>query len=124
MDTLKKMRVISILWGMILFTLLILLTAFALIFKSKSKVYEEAASTFADKAQEYVEDANLYPDKEDTLIVTKEELIEKEYIEELVVKENDCEGYVIVKYEKENYIYTPYINCKKYITGGYDKNKK
>ena len=124
MDTLKKMRVISILWGMILFTLLILLTAFALIFKYKSKVYEEAASAFGDKAQEYVEDTNLYPEEDNTLIVTKEELIENKYIKDLVVKDNDCEGYVVVKYEKENYSYTPYIHCKKYITGGYDKNKK
>lgn len=123
MDTLKKMRVISILWGMILFTLLILLTAFALIFKSKSKVYEEAASNFANKAQEYVEEKNLYPE-EGTLVITKDELIENEYIEELSVKDNVCEGYVLVKYEKDNYSFVPYINCKKYITGGYDKNRK
>lgn len=123
MDTLKKMKVISILWGMILFTLLILLTACALIFKHKSKIYEEVSNDFANQVKEYVETNNLYPNLDSTIKIEDSELIDKNLMETIIVNGDTCKGYVIVSNKNDNYDYKPYIKCKKYITGNYNKNK-
>lgn len=122
MDTLKKMKVISILWGMILFTLLILLVAASIIFKEKSKKYEEEENRFKEVVKSYVEDNNLYPDKNKSLKVEDSELIDANLMESIIVNNDECRGYVIITNKKNNYEYKAYIKCKKYITGNYNKN--
>ena len=117
MNNLKKMKVISIIWGMFLVTLFIIVTIFAFKFKSNSKKY------LASKAREYVEDNNLYPSKDETIKVSKSDLVDNDYIEELVVDNDSCEGFVIVSF-KESYEYKVYLKCGKYKSAKYEKMEK
>lgn len=123
MSSLKRMKTISIIWGMFLVTLFIIVTIFAFKFKSNSKKYLELGEYFSSKAKEYVEDNNLYPEKDSTLKVNRNDLIENGYLEELIVDEDECDGYVIVSY-KDNYEYKAYLKCNKYISSKYEKMEK
>lgn len=123
MSNLKRMKVISIIWGMFLLTLFIIVTIFAFKFKSNSKKYLELGEYFSSKVKEYVENNNLYPEKDSTLKVSKNDLIENEYLEELETNDDVCDGYVIVSY-KENYEYKAYLKCNKYISSKYEKYSK
>lgn len=123
MSSLKKMKVISIIWGMFLVTLFIILTIFAFRFKSNSKKYLELGEYFSSKAREYVEDNNLYPSKDETTKINKSELIDNDYIEELIVDNDNCDGFVIVSF-KESYEYKAYLKCNKYKTAKYEKMEK
>lgn len=123
MSSLKRMKVISIIWGMFLVTLFIIVTIFAFKFKNNSKKYLELGEYFSSKAKEYVEDNNLYPEKDSTLKVSKNDLIENEYIEGLETNADECDGYVIVSY-KNNYEYKAYLKCNKYISSKYEKMEK
>lgn len=123
MSSLKRMKVISIIWGMFLVTLFIIVTIFAFKFKNNSKKYLELGEYFSSKAKEYVEDNNLYPEKDSTFKVSKNDLIENEYIEKLETNDDECDGYVIVSY-KDNYEYKAYLKCNKYISSKYEKMEK
>lgn len=123
MSNLKRMKVISIIWGMFLVALLIIVTVFAFKFKGNSKKYLELGEYFSSKTQEYVEDNNLYPSKDETIKVTKSDLVDNDYIEELVVNNDSCEGFVIVSF-KESYEYKAYLKCGKYKSAKYDKMEK
>lgn len=120
MDTLKKMRVISILWGMILITLFLLVTIFGIFYKNKTKLYIKEEEKLVDACRSYVDANKLYSDKK--LNISFNELKEAGFINELSVESDDCDGYVIVK-NKESMEYKSYIKCGKYATGGYSKNK-
>lgn len=120
MSNLKRMKIISIIWGMFLVTLFIIVTIFAVKFKSNSKKYLELGEFFSSKAKEYVEDNNFYPEKDKILKISKSDLIDNEYLEELEVDEDICEGFVIVSNE-ENYEYKAYLKCDKYISAKYEK---
>lgn len=123
MSSLKRMKVISIIWGMFLVTLFIIVTIFAFKFKSNSKKYLGLGEEFSSKAKEYVEDNNLYPEKSDNLKITKSDLIENGYLEELEINDDVCDGFVIVSY-KDNYEYKAYLKCNKYISAKYEKMDK
>ncbi len=123
MNRLRRMKIISIIWGMFLVTLFIVITAFAFKFKNNSKKYLELGEYFSSKTQEYVEDNNLYPSNEETIKVTKSDLVDNEYIEELAVDNDICEGFVIV-INKKNYEYKAYLKCDKYKSAKYDKMEK
>lgn len=123
MSSLKRMKIISIIWGMFLVTLFIIVTIFAFKFKNTSKKYLELGEYFSSKAQEYVEDNNLYPSKDETIKVNKSDLIDNEYIEELEIDEDKCEGFVIVT-NKKNYEYKAYLKCNKYKSAKYEKMEK
>ena len=58
---LKKMRLISYIWGAILVLIFACLTAFGFYFKHTTKVYKEFESELASKTKEYVmENSMLY----------------------------------------------------------------
>ena len=123
MSSLKRMKVISIIWGMFLVTLFIIVTIFAFKFKSNSKKYLELGNYFSSKAQEYIEDKNTYPEKNENVKVSKSDLIDNNYLEELEVDGDICEGFVIVSF-KESYEYKAYLKCDKYKSAKYEKMER
>lgn len=123
MNRLRRMKIISIIWGMFLVTLFIVITAFALKFKNNSKKYLELANEFSKKAQKYVEDNNLYPEKDSILKISRNDLINNNYLEKLEIDDDKCDGFVIVN-NKEIYEYKAYLKCDKYISAKYEKMEK
>lgn len=123
MNRLRRMKIISIIWGMFLVTLFIVITAFAFKFKNNSKKYLELANEFSKKAQKYVEDNNLYPEKDSILKISRNDLIDNNYLEKLEIDDDKCDGFVIVN-NKEIYEYKAYLKCDKYISAKYEKMEK
>ena len=56
---------------------------------------------------------------EEEIVVDAQELIMLEYLDELVVNNDSCEGYVVIN--RSNSTYDAYITCGKYTTSGYKK---
>ena len=116
---LRKMRLISYIWGAILVLIFVALTAFGFYFKHTTKVYKEFESDIASKTKEYImENSMLY---EGDIDYSFDELIEFGVLENKKVNEKDCDGYVTVAYENESYDYKTYLQCGMYKTKGYRK---
>lgn len=105
---LKHMRKISIIWGIIMFLLIIGVTAIGIIYKNESKNYKEFEMELVDKAKDYIIVNNLNK-------VTISELKEQNIIETSVVNEKECDGYIL----KEDEEYKAYVKCGSYKTRGY-----
>lgn len=114
---LKQMRMISIIWGSILFFIVIALTAFGFFYKKQTKVYKDFENLLAEKTEEYVTELALL--EEDKFRITLEELKENNKIDTIIVNDKICEGYIEINYKKEKYTYTPFIKCGNYKTKGF-----
>lgn len=123
MVDLKKMRIIGIVWGLILFTLVIALTIFGITYKNKSLKYKDLEKDFQKSVEQYVDKNFLYPEDNKTLKVTLEEIQAENILSELKVDEDNCTGYVKIYKKNGIFHYEPYIKCQKYKTRNYDKNK-
>ena len=117
---LKKMRLISILWGLVLFGIVLVLTIFGFIYKKESQEYKEFENLIEEKAREYVEKNGI--DVDSNFKITLTTLKEEGYILTSFVKEEDCEGYVEVSSKKNLEKYDAFISCKKYKTRGYKRS--
>ncbi len=115
-----KMRKYSIIWGIMLFLIVALLTTYGFIYKKKTSVYKDLEAKLVDAEKKYVDAQFLYPDKNETLKTTSEELISNGYLDELKIKDQECLGYVVVNFEDSVYQYKGYISCAKYKTKGYE----
>lgn len=124
MSSLKKMKVISIMWGMILFGLLLVITIFGFMFKKKSKPYYELGNELVSVVRDYVVETNLLPHNNETIKITFDDLNKNNYMDELKVNDDSCEGYVLVTNKKGEYIYKPYLKCEKFISAKYKLNDK
>jgi len=117
---LKKMRRISVIWGIFLFLLVIGLTIIGFVYKKETKEYKELEQNISKKAQEYVEENGLYEDNDFKIEITT--LIEQEKIEPVVLESHGCTGYVSVKKMSGIHKFITYIDCGKYKTKGYKKD--
>ncbi len=114
----RKTKILFIIWGILVLGLFSSLTIFGFMLKKINKDYQELEDSLKDIAITYVKDKSLYPEENKEVKITKEELIKDNYLEELKVDNDVCDGYVIVKLE-EGFKYSPYIKCKRYTTKGY-----
>lgn len=112
---LKKMRLISIIWGTILFLIFAALTTFGILYKKQTQEYKDFEKKIEEISKNYVEEKNLYFEKEGK--ITLEELKEENKIDSTEIKENECNGYVTIN----NMDYKAYISCGKYKTRGFKK---
>ncbi len=112
---LKQMHFISLVWGGILFLIVIALTLFGFYFKYRTKVYKDYESILEEKTKEYLLSHPVSYENSYSL----EELINLGVIEEAKVSENACEGYVSVLYQNDIYQTDAYIKCGIYKTRGY-----
>lgn len=121
MDTLKKMQKISIIWGMLLISLFAVLITVSVKYKQKMKKYDEVKTILEKKTREYVNDKSLYPVQSEYIKIVYGELNDQGYLKELSVDDEECDGYVIVEYNGDIFIYDTYITCPNYTSRGYDK---
>ena len=90
------------------------LTTFGFVYKKQIQVYKDKEKELESIAKNYVNDYSLY-DGRGNLNISKELLVNNDYIEDIKVNEEVCEGYVEVK----DYDFKAYIDCDNYKTKGY-----
>lgn len=118
---LKQMNRIGIIWGIILFSLVLLLTIFGFLYKSKTIEYRQMEEQIVNLSQKYVEAKFIYPDEKQSLKITLDELKSNGYIEDFKKENENCDGYVILSHDGFVYNYKGYIKCPKYTTKDYNK---
>ncbi len=121
MVDLKKMQKISIVWGLLLFVLVFGLTAIGIVYKNKSVKYKDLEKDLEEKTKQYVELKFLYPEDDDSIKITFDELKNEKIVNELKVEDDFCDGYVNITKENGVFKYKPYIKCNKYTTKNYKK---
>ncbi len=116
----KKTNGLFIIWGILVVTLVILLTIIGFILKKTDKTYSKLEEKLVEVAEKYVDAKFLYPSDGFTTKVLASDLIKDDYLDELKIDNDTCDGYVIVSKEMV-YKYKAYIKCNKYTTKGYEK---
>ena len=117
----KKTKVLFTIWGIIVVIIIGLLTTLGFMLKKVNREYRVLENTLKVSAEKYTSDKFLFPNEGESIIVTKDELLEKEFLDEDLKIDNDvCDGYVVVKTDKV-VKYKAYIKCQKYTTDGYNK---
>jgi len=122
MDSLRKMKQISIIWGVIIFSILITLIITSLMYKQKIKKYDTLAKKLEVAAREYVTKESLYPEDNETIKVTTNQINQTKQNINLQIDNGQCQGFVIVFKEKSVIKYKPYIKCSNYSTKNYNKH--
>ena len=83
--------------------------------------YVNAEKSLKDAAKEYY--ADTFKESEvgeiSFMTISYSLLKDKNYIESLNANNENCDGYVTVRNQKNGIIYDPYIKCENYITEGY-----
>ncbi len=118
---LKQMHRISVIWGIVLVLLVTGLTAIGFLYKNKSKDYKEMENKLVNFAEKYVEAKFLYPEENQSLRITLDDLKSNDYLEELKKDDDVCDGYVVVSHDGFVYHYKGFVKCPKYTTKNYEK---
>lgn len=118
---LKQMKKVSIVWGVVLFLMVVGLTAIGFVYKSKASDYKKIEEELVNITEKYVEAKFLYPDEKDSIRIRLSELQNDGYMEELKKDEDVCDGYVVLTHNGFIYEYKGYVKCPKYTTKGYDE---
>lgn len=117
--SIKQMNRISIVWGVILICIVLLLTIFGVFYKRKSSDYKKLEEKIVNASEKYVESKFLYPDANQTVKITYEELKENGFIDTLQKDNEPCNGYSILSYDGHVYHYEGYIKCPNYTSKNY-----
>lgn len=117
----KELRRISIIWGLLLFLIFSALTFFGLKWKKKTEPYLKLEETLVEKTKSYYETNHSYPNKDEEVKITYNELKEHDVYNELKNNEDECDGYVLVT---NNGVinYKGFIKCNNYTSKNYDKH--
>lgn len=117
----KKENKYMLLWGFLVILLIGLLTAVGFIYKNKTKVYKELETSLVEAEKKYVEAKFLYPQDDTTLKTTSEELLNENYIDNMTIDNQECNGYVKVYKDSTVFEYKAFIKCNHYTTKGYEE---
>ena len=117
MNNVKKM---SIIWGIIMVIIFSILTFFGLKWKDKYKGYFDLEKELVNKTQSYFEINHSYPEGNNVVKITYDELKNNNVIDELKYQDDICKGYVEIK-NKGIMEYKGYIKCNNYETKGYQE---
>ena len=66
----------------------------------------------------YAQYPNELPNSE--VVITASKLIETNFLDELAVNDEECNGYVVIQKNYVAHDFKPYINCKNYQTKKYN----
>lgn len=108
-----------VVWGVLVLVLIGLLTTLGFMLKKHNSNYLDLENKLVASAENYV--SNISFANREELKITKEELLENNYIDNLKYKDDICDGYVLINFQ-EKITYKAYILCKNYKTRDYDKN--
>ncbi len=121
-SNLKTMRVIGFIWGGILVIIIFALTIFGFKYNEKINKYEELETKLETAVKQYVDQKFLYPELNNSIKIKFQEIKDEKILEELKTDNDECDGYVVVKNNKDVFEYHTYIRCNDYKTKNYDKN--
>ena len=116
----RKTNILFILWGVIVVGIFICLTILGFMLKKMDRDYKGLEDKIKESVIRYAEDKSISLENLNEIKVTKQELIDNNLLDELTIKDDICDGYVIIKFQ-EGYTYEPFIKCRKYTTEGYYK---
>ena len=117
MDKIKKMYFV---WGILVILIFGILTVFGFIYKNKTSVYKELENKLVEAEKKYVDAKFLYPQGNENLKVTSEILIKNEFMDELKINDEVCDGYATIKRKGTVFEYKGYVKCNNYTTKGYE----
>lgn len=99
--------------------ILVLLFCFGLVLEKKNKPYKEKEKELITISKIYTESQVWLPKNNETVRITIDELIENGLIKPIKVKDDKCNGYILVK-KKQVLEYKTFLKCTKYKTIGYE----
>lgn len=111
----RKFDKIAVIWGLTLVAIFIVLTIFAIKWKTKIELYVKKEDEIREIVKKYCEENELTPEGLETITYTKSQLKEKGIIEDFKVENKECEVVVNIKNE-DTTIYEVYLKCEKYET--------
>ena len=116
----KQMKVISVLWGALLIGCLGVLTFLGFKLKDKDLKYRELEKKLENAAEKYVEAYSYYPQGEDKLKITWDDLVSSDIIKKEDLDEDQCtDAYVVVYLKDMVYEFDSYLKCENYTTKNY-----
>lgn len=120
----KKIRLVTYVWASVL-----LIVIFIIVFATSNNKYLEKyvaiENDMNNATLNFVKDYELYPSTENKLKLDLNVLIDYNYISDIDVNDNKCEGFTVVSYDdlEDDYKIDSFINCKKYTTKYYSDYK-
>ena len=117
MDKIKKMYFV---WGIIVIGIFAILTIFGFMYKNKTSVYKELEDKLVEAEKKYIEVKFLYPEGNEKLKVTTDELAAYNLINELKINDEICSGYATIQRKGTVFDYKGYVKCNNYTTKGYE----
>ena len=114
-SSMRQMRRLSIVWGLMLFLIVGLLTTFGIIYNNKNKLYKDMEKSLVAASKKYVDQSFSYPEEGKELQITYTTLKDSGF------NKKECDGYVIVKKKSGVYNYKGYVKCPEYQTKNYAK---
>lgn len=120
-SSVRQMRRLSIIWGLMLFLIVGLLTTFGIIYNNKNKLYKDMEKSLVAASKKYVDQSFSYPEEGKELQITYATLKDSGFIKKIAVNKKECDGYVIVKKKSGAYNYKGYVKCPEYQTKNYAK---
>ncbi len=120
MELPKKIRLIIYVWVIVVFVLLVFIGATNGSKKFYSE-YQDMENKLTAQALKYVKNKNIYATKDNKLVIDLETLKETNYVDASIVSDDTCEGISVVYYDdnKDDYVVSSYLNCKRYTTKNY-----
>ena len=113
---LKRMRLISVIWGLVMLILVVGLTIIGMMYKSNVQKYKDAEQALVSAAKKHLEEKSVEIDN--SIKYSKEELADELDATQKEIL-NECDAYVKVEKKKNTYDYKGYIKCDKYKTRNY-----
>lgn len=116
-----KAKKIVTLWGIILLVI-ILFVVFSAINGSRIRKYKAIEKNVDAAMLDYVKTNDLHGSKEDRIKIDINVLLDESYLYDEGITDNKCEGYSTSYYDNEEkeFVTESYINCKNYITIGFN----
>ncbi len=114
----KKTKILFIVWGVLVLSLIVVLTIIGLKFKFNEEKYENLEDRIEKAAELYVYNSGMRLNK--AIKITSDELIKNGYLKDFNYDKDVCTGYVLVYQEPDlDYEFEPFIKCGSYKTLGY-----
>lgn len=114
----NKLKFSWIIWGIIMVAIVSLLYVFGISLAKKNKPYKTKENELVEITKMYVENSTWYPEQGDSIKISIEELVEDGFVNDVVVEDDKCNGYIEVT-NKGIIDYKTYLKCSKYTTRGY-----
>lgn len=114
----KKFKLMYIIWAVMLFIIIGLLTYLGIVNQKRLEPYKNLEKDLVSYTQKYVELKFLYPEKGESIKITTEQLKDNGLLKDFSYKKENCAGYVEMTFDGV-YNYKAYIKCDNYETKGY-----